>query len=896
MLTKFYKITTFLIFLVLIIFFVSNNKHVEESKAQTSLAISNITQSSTSVPQYDKIEVKFDINGTVAKNLDFPFDPGPVVGMTDQSLRAGITIDGLFLPPGQSNWNNALVQPAFVYQPTIKDRNTMAGGDNSEWIYPVGSPYWLIRFAPTVKGNWQYKIRAQDNSNYPNWFESSVKTFSVGNPSAGVHGFVKVSDRDKRYFEYTDGTPFTGTGINAADGGIYHSEQRAEKEFRDKYATGKTNFYRTWMDMESVWSRGTHGWDAWKKKNAVGAIDASDSYRSNEQIYKDHDFSVKLSGSSNYIVQYSDGNQAMAGAFERGKTYKLYLIANLVNLSQNDVVVKLISSPTNFNSDVQVLGPNPTWQVSDLGGGWKKLETSFTNNQGRFLFKNSKSLAVGTKSTSGSLYLDEVFIGEDLGSGRVGPNVVFKGRLNYHQYFDPISSSNWDDIYTHAEKYGLALKVVISDKQDFILHDIDLNTGIFTYISGFNEANFYAKRGYKVRRLQEYYWRYLAARWGYSRGIHSWELLNEGAPGDTAHYDQTVHLVETIRKYDRNHTATTSFWTSFPVSKFWGNLTYSPLDYADVHAYVSSGWIEDASLESDEAKYHIVYSDTTRNWLLGSGRNMPIVRGEAGLDILSAQNEQDILANDLNGVWLHNYTWAMLDPGGLYELYWWSDNIRNKPGPDGITTNGLFEVFAPYNEFMANIPLNAGGYVDMGIPESGNNRVVGQKNNNGNAATRAHLWIQDKRHTFKNLNSGSLSGTFSITGMKSNTSFNVEWWDFNAKVGLRKRTQNLTSNASGNLVLNVTASNFDGANVNDIAVKIGEYGVIPTPPPTGTSTPTVANSPGDANGDGLVNVADYAIWVTNYNKNLSGASNGDFNSNGKVDGIDFIIWLKNYTG
>src|SRR3972149_1804068 len=330
-------------------------------------------------------------------------------------------------------------------------------------------------------------------------------------------------------------------------------------------------------------------------------MDASDSYRSNEQIYKDHDFSIKLGGGSNYIVQYSDGNQAMAGGFENGKAYKLYLIANLVGLTQNDVVVKLISSPSNFNSDIQILGPNPTWQVSDLGGGWKKLETSFINNQGRFLFKNSKSLAVGTKSTSGSLYLDEVFIGEDLGSGRVGP------------------------------------KVVISDKQDFILHDIDLNNGIFTYISGFNEANFYAKRGYKVRRLQEYYWRYLAARWGYSRGVHSWELLNEGAPGDTAHYDQTTQLVETIRKYDRNHAATPSFWTSFPVSKFWGNLTYSPLDYADVHAYVSSGWIEDASLESDEAKYHIVYSDTTRDWLAGSGRNMPIVRGEAGLDFLTGQ-------------------------------------------------------------------------------------------------------------------------------------------------------------------------------------------------------------------------------------------------------------------
>ena len=132
--------------------------------------------------------------------------------------------------------------------------------------------------------------------------------------------------------------------------------------------------------------------------------------------------------------------------------------------------------------------------------------------------------------------------------------------------------------------------------------------------------------------------------------------------------------------------------------------------------------------------------------------------------------------------------------------------------------------------------------------------------------------------------------------MKPNTTFNVEWWDFNTKIGLRKRTQTLTSNGSGNLVLNVTASSFDGANVTDIAVKIGEYGVIPTPPPTGTSTPTVANSPGDANGDGLVNIADYVIWISHYGQNISGPSNADFDGNGKVDGIDFIIWLKNYTG
>ena len=71
---------------------------------------------------------------------------------------------------------------------------------------------------------------------------------------------------------------------------------------------------------------------------------------------------------------------------------------------------------------------------------------------------------------------------------------------------------------------------------------------------------------------------------------------------------------------------------------------------------------------------------------------------------------------------------------------------------------------------------------------------------------------------------------------------------------------------------------------------------LKSPTPTTTTTPTVVVRSGDANGDGLVNIADYVIWLTNYNKNLSGASNGDFNNNGKVDGIDFVIWLKNYTG
>jgi len=60
--------------------------------------------------------------------------------------------------------------------------------------------------------------------------------------------------------------------------------------------------------------------------------------------------------------------------------------------------------------------------------------------------------------------------------------------------------------------------------------------------------------------------------------------------------------------------------------------------------------------------------------------------------------------------------------------------------------------------------------------------------------------------------------------------------------------------------------------------------------------PSLIFNPGDANGDGIVNMMDYIIWITFYNKPYSPTSNvnPDFNNDGKVDGTDFVIWLGNY--
>jgi len=211
----------------LLLFWLFSLLGIEPSSSASALSIINISQSTKTAPLYEKFEIKFDISGTVAENLQWPYDANNIPGL---NTKSGITVDGLFLPPGEADWGRAHVVPAFLYQPTLIDRSVTAEDANNEWIYPKGDAYWLLRFAPGKKGTWHYKIRAQDDSNYPSWYESAIKSFTAKNPNEGVHGFVQVSPHDNRYFEFSDGTPFTGTGINAADGGIYHAEKIAEKE------------------------------------------------------------------------------------------------------------------------------------------------------------------------------------------------------------------------------------------------------------------------------------------------------------------------------------------------------------------------------------------------------------------------------------------------------------------------------------------------------------------------------------------------------------------------------------------------------------------------------------------------------------------------------------------
>jgi hypothetical protein len=880
--------------------------------------ISNIVANSDTVGRYEKFEVTFDISETTAINPQFPYDPDPPTGVP---AALGITVDGLF---SNDDWATTTVQPAFLYQGYEHRRISWAGVEDRDWLYPEGDPVWKVRFAPQGTGAWQYRIRATDASGTT---ESAPGSFTVVDSSSS--GFVRLSPADPRYFEFSDGSPFVGVGHNEG-----FNADRFTADVDAKFATFeayRVNFFRVWMNASSVVGSAWAPWSSHHLPYEGGYLPASSL--SSEQGYMGQPFSLKL----------SQANPCMFTgpvSVQPNTTYRIMArvrAADLNGTGDYGFVVKTAywlgqACADSANGEV-LLGP-----VSETSGldGWQEIASEFTTS-GEDSFFYSLYLALEDVS-SGTIYVDEVSIREVVGEGEYGAEILPKNAFNYHLYFDQAASWRWDYVFDKATGLGIYLKPVVLEKNDWLYNHIDLDGTPLEDDAGYDNNLFYATPDTAVRRLHEYYWRYLAARWGYSTAVHSWELLNEGDPFNGNHYDQADSFAGYIDAHDPSqHLVTTSNWHSFPAAEFWGGASYPHLDYADLHAYISTGrglyewnppagtmletnplharggqggslrvpagrdspngdehmsvrgkgtwtvsvwmnvqdyegscpygmpstmagpqlvvWLEDVGTRvipydpSDPDKYYVCtneftgtegwarfsgvveipddeyhtlgvgfkthFSDTGTAWfddlrvtspdgrtlrIFGngtfddrqrmdhdtalytdvysgldgatslSGAGKPVVRGEAGIDHAGGpQTELLELTDDTEGVWLHNYTWGLVNPGGMYELYWWVENIRN---------HNLYPVYKPFRDFMDGVPLNNGNYVDAEARTSNAGlRAWGQKDPVGG---RAHLWIQNEHHTWFNVVSevpiAPLDGTITMSGFQSGT-VEAVWWD-----------------------------------------------------------------------------------------------------------------------
>jgi uncharacterized repeat protein (TIGR01451 family) len=962
----------------------------------SGLAIVNVQANATTMGRYEKFELTFGVLNTTATNLQFPYDSNPPPGVP---AGGGITVDGLF---SNDDWATTIVQPGFLYQSYARHQY---GG--LEHLYPESKPAWKVRFAPQQTGEWRYRIRATDAGGTTYYPETGDLSFAV--VPSDKHGFLRVSETDPRYFEFSDGTPFIGVG----HGSDVESQARtydADTQFA-VYQANRANFFRIWLSGSSITGA---AWAPWSSHHLGSEGYLPPTSLSVEESYSDGDFSMKLWG----------GNPCMF----QGYAAEIPVLPNTTYQVQARVKTVGVTGPATAGQPYGFAIKLGEWlgkACSAVGQGqpitpylagsheWQTVSGTITTGpQQHFLDNLYLSLV---NASDGAAYVDTVSVQEDLGGGALGPNLIRKPSMNYHLYFDQVASWQWDYILDRAAQHDVYLKLVILEKNDWAYTHIDNNgnpTG-----QGVTD-NFYAASNTKVRWLHEAFWRYLIARWGYATSVHSWELLNEGDPYSGAHYALANALGQYMDDHDPNrHMTTTSLWHSFPAAEFWGNSAYSAVDYADLHAYVSTGWglyelwgngpasplafedraayvrggnghslqvpggtsfynatltprgfsirgqgewivrywvrtegwtgecsygmpdamsgprlmwvlddgpegnvippastgqsfictapggthswrqfssnqtadgqaapqgariiltddaihtlylavnndfgtggqawIDDFSItrpdgremymnggldlqrmDYDAALYTRAYSMIDGHWRSGIGK--PLVRGEAGLDDLDYTGELPELASDTEGVWLHNFIWGQINPGGMYDLYWYTDNIWDY---------GLHRHFKPFRDFMDGIPLNNGHYEDAAAQTSHPElRAWGQKDVvNG----RAHLWIQNRNHTWKNAVDGvpvpPLSGIITIPGLRPGL-YTVEWWD--AYTGGVTRSE--TARATADLVLTLPV-----ALSSDVAVK-----VFWVNSPLALSTKTVRPASGVKAGD----VLTYTITLVN---------------------------------
>ncbi len=698
--------------------------------------VDNINVSETNPGRYARTDITFSVE-TMAENLWFPFDTTTISNHPGQK---GVTVDMVF-----NNGSIQKRQPAFLDMPYSRVDNH---------LMPTGEWLWTVRMSFGEAGVWSSEIIATDAYGTTT---VSGPVFNVSADSANP-GFIKVSSTDNRYFEYDNGAPFIpvghGTSVNEPD---------VTDDEITNWSENGINFGRFWLSPVSPFS---DSWSSWATHHPM----QNNGYMpppllTYSQRYEDGNFSWRLASPPVENINtpaifrgFWDGNFYVTP----GKSYRITARAKTINIEGSGGLV--MKTGGWLGTDVVNTGIGTLLSPYARGdNNWFYLVGSFTADGNQNVLPY---LYLVLENCTGEAYIDAVTIQELNPDGSLKQNILGKWNANSHQYLDPIKCKEADYMIDTANRSGIHYKIVIHEKNDYISNHID-RAGFVTP----NKGNFDQPKETRLHRLYEYYWRNLVARWGYATSVHSWELVNEGAPSS---YSDLVNdcagYFDTHSPYPRM--VSTSFWSNWE-PEYWQE---SNADYADIHAYVmTTGWIDTItidgklftrdSLKNDAAAAHYAYSVSTGFDPL---RNKPVILGETDFDMPGNQAPDTLLAYDTAGVWLHNYIWAHLNAGAMTGLVWNTDNIRQ---------HELYNRFKGFTSFIRGIPFTTAGYQQLD-PEISNPglRVWGQIQASGNGA---HFWVQNKGHTWRKVltrgNPSPQSGTITISGLSPGNMVLERW-------------------------------------------------------------------------------------------------------------------------
>jgi len=752
------------------------------TRTSTGPVISGISMSRTSVPVYESVEVRFGL-ATVADNPFFRYDPAPPSGVAPGT---GVTVEGVFTSPS----GKVLHQPGFFIGEVT--RTVASSGAHYE---ETGRAGWAVRFSPTEVGTYSVSLAAQDASG-----SAQVSVGSVTAVAPQRRGFVGVSADDHRYFEYSSRDLFFPIGP------AWGADYPDYSPYRD---TG-LNLERPWMAGEGAYST---NWARWMRTDLALGNEGFDSPLTFKERYPSHELSREIFYPEGHRIWMGLwGDERYYPALKPGATYVVKLRLRTIGITgpataglPYGFMVKTHGFPE-ATIDTDLRARPSIIPVIAQDRAWHTVVVTYTAPSDAA--SNPYFSLLLDNVTSGRVYIDEFSIRPVLPDGSAGGELIRFSKADMHTYVEQRPAAYFDWQVQQGEANGVFFKYVVQDKRDWVPTHLS-RFGVFV-----DSGNgYFQEDGTKAKWLMQQWWRYIAARWGSSTAVHSWELCNEADPNDAAVYRQTQDFARFMHTNDAHyHLATTSFWCCW-VPNLWANTSsYPDVDYADIHEYT-----QDSTLGLDMAEWVLSIDQTVSAAKAGK----PVIFGETGIGY-SGQAYFDDLKRANPGVWYHNMLWVQLDTSsGLSSPnYWWSEHFKQ------IDRR---QIARPFSQFISTLDLNRGGYVDAGATTTNAQvRVGGQKNL---ATNSAFLWVQNKLHNWHNVMGvetpvAVTAQSASITlKMAPNTTLTVERW--NTYTGVLIGSQSQQSDGSGNVVIAV--SNL----LDDFAVRLRGPGSKAPAPPTG---------------------------------------------------------------
>jgi hypothetical protein len=586
----------------------------------------------TSVVEFARFEPTFQI-ATSASNLQLPYEsnlPSYEANLpSDEDSRLGITVNGLFLPPGQSDWSRAETQPAFWYE------GYTANG------LPTGEKDWHLRFAPNQVGKWQWRLSLSDAAGSA---VSVPQVLDVMPTSATNPGFVQISSTDSRYFQTSQSIPLgleAGANMACGDNGALSAMQNEAASGVIRVGASTNCGY----DITGGFADNNFG-------HGIGtACDSSFS------LSQTHVHSGRFSLEANCFAMQGIG-------FKPGDTYHFSMWV-LPSASSGTSSVSLHLGDGNH---ILTFQNNGQWQQGTLTVSGSEVPSGSEVDIG---FQNG---ATG--------YFDDI----DWTDGQTGEDAWTNDGFEWTDSYDQKLSAQLDTLVTQAEASSTPeyLRLVTLEKNDTEWGEIGANGTAQAKSSSNATGGSGTPTGVEtaVQRLQRFYARYLMARWGYSPAVEAFEYVNEQDPNsginDTGAevFGRNVH---TLTADHRMLVSTSPWWVgsgNYPYSEnLYENALYPDIDFADIHYYPGSG-------NEPETPYDLSVNGANGGVKGGNGFTLDPI---GGYDNTGALVFDASTPGAVSNASQYVHVFDFIGQGTWTASYWY------KSSPDAVaTTAGLF--------------------------------------------------------------------------------------------------------------------------------------------------------------------------------------------------------------